>query len=466
MKKYFAFVLLLLVAGCSSNNDSVAQSDEFEFRDAATGLDTPWEITWGPDGWIWMTERYGRISRVNPVSGEVKELLSIEEVFENGERGLMGLVLHPDFENTPHVFIGYNFLLDGSGSNNERTRIRIARYTYDGEKLTDPFILKDDIQGWWNHDGCRLWITDDEKLLVTIGDAAQANLAQMLDNENGKLLRMNLDGSIPEDNPFPDSYIWSYGHRNQQGLVVANGKIYTAEHGPNTDDEINLVEKGKNYGWPVINGYCDTPAEQEACESGDYEEALLSLTPQFTYAICGLDYYNHGAFPEWKNSLIVVSLKMARITVAKLNEEGDKVVSHQDYLVNNFGRIRDLCISPDGRIFIATSNKDGRGNPAPQDDRIIEITPKTSSVNKDKGAIEVYPNPAENEIHFKAENIKGNAKIFDSMGNLVKSFTRENIGSISWNLITSTGAKAAPGIYLLVAESYGKKISRSFVVAD
>lgn len=439
--KYIYLKILILALLISCSNENIEAQDNFKYRDAVTGLDTPWEILWGPDGYIWFTERYGRISRANPETGEVQELYTIENVFEDGERGLMGMVLHPDFENNPYVYVAYN-----TGQDNASTEIVLSRLTFDGEKLTDLQVILDKIQGWWNHDGSRLWILEDNTMLMTIGDAAKAETAQDLSNLNGTIIRINLDGSIPEDNPIPDSRIFIYGSRNAQGLVVHNGIIYSSEHGPDTDDEVNIIEAGRNYGWPNVRGFCDTPAEIIFCEANNAKEPLAAWTP--TLAVAGIDFYAKNLFPELNNSLLVTSLKAGKLVQLKLDETGKNLHEEITLINNQFGRLRDICIAPDGRIFISTSNKDGRGAPAAQDDRIIEITPKSSSVNDEGNNLIVFPNPAKSAVNFKFQNAAEIRKIniYDIQGRLIKNFDDIN-ESMSWNLTDENDNICPNGIY-------------------
>lgn len=354
-------------------------------RTVATGLDTPWEILWGPDGWLWVTERVGRISRINPETGQRVPLLQIPDVYEQGESGLLGMALHPNFADSPHVFVAYTY--------REGAQIleRIVCFTYDGTTLTDMRILLDRIPAATIHNGCRLLILPDRTLLVTTGDANNTATAQNLQSPNGKVLRLRLDGTIPADNPFPNSPIWSFGHRNAQGLTSYDGIVYSSEHGPNSDDEINIIEPGRNYGWPTVMGYCDSPTERAFCEQNNVAEPIAAWTP--TVAPCGLAYYAHDRIPQWQHSLLLVTLKAARLIVLSLDSSRRRILSERHYLVNELGRLRAICVSPDGRVFIGTSNRDGRGSPRSGDDRIVEVT-AISSVDPFKGALQWWLVPA------------------------------------------------------------------------
>lgn len=321
------------------------------------GLNFPWEILWGPDNFIWMTERAGKISRVNPTTGTVSLLHTITEVVSTGEGGLLGMVLHPNFPTTPHVFVAYNY---NSGGYKEK----VVRFTYNGTSLVSPITIIENITASSIHNGCRLLITPDLKLFITTGDAANQSLPQNTSVVNGKILRLNLDGTIPSDNPVAGNPYWSFGHRNPQGLVYANNILYSSEHGPSTDDEINIIEKGRNYGWPNVPGFCDAGTEQTFCTANNVREPLKAWTP--TIAVCGLDFYNNDLIPQWKNSLLMVALKESKLYQLQLDAAHTGITSTTEFFAGTYGRMRDVCISPGGKVYICTSNGSNT-------DKIIEV---------------------------------------------------------------------------------------------
>jgi aldose sugar dehydrogenase len=431
--------------------------DNLVTRDLATNLDTPWEILWGPDNYIWMTERYGRVSRVNPKTGEVNEILRINDVVEDGERGLMGMAFHPQFiapvpeiQSYPYVYLVYNY-----GTTNN-TKIKVVRYKYLSGKLDSAVVLLQDVTGAWNHDGSRLWIDpEDWTIYVTIGDAANTANSQNLSSLNGKILRMNLDGTIPKDNPFGNSYVWSYGHRNPQGLVFAKGKIYSSEHGPSNDDELNIIEKGRNYGWPNVEGFCDKPNEITFCEQNSVVEPIAAWTP--VIAPAGIDFYNHNEIEEWKNSILLTSLRGSKLIQIKLSEDGTKVVSQKEFFSGKYGRLRDVCISPEGKVYLAPSNRDGRGSPSAQDDRIIEISNQTSGFQEKKSYkddINLHPNPFSGEIFFYIDNNSSvTISIYNLLGEKVKEITNLNPGINSWDGKDENGMSIIPGLYFAQLKS-------------
>jgi glucose/arabinose dehydrogenase len=352
--------MLLFFTACKKNEKNNAippGSVDINVRVLTQGLSFPWEIIWGQDDMIWMTERGGRISKVNPADGTVTPLLTVNEVKSQGEGGLLGMALHPDFNVSPHVFVAYNYEKGGD------YREKIVRYEYNGSTLINPQTIFDNIDAAGIHNGCRLLIVN-QKLFITTGDAADQSLPQKTSSVNGKVLRLNLDGSIPADNPIPGNPVWTYGHRNAQGLVYANGILYSSEHGPDTDDEINVIEKGKNFGWPAVKGYCDSGGEQSFCADNNVQEPIQAWSP--TIAACGLDYYNHDLIPGWKNSLLLCTLRGSRLVQLQLNDSHTSVTSTSEYMRDQYGRLRDICIAPDGKVYICTGN----GN----NDKILVIT--------------------------------------------------------------------------------------------
>ena len=328
-------------------------------------LNFPWEILWGPDNFIWMTEREGRISRVNPATGHVIPFFQIPDVVSTTNfNGTQGMVLHPQFSTNPFVYVIYNYF-DAS----QNYLQKIVRYSYNGTTLTSPMILLDGIVGKpgdpFVHNGARLVIGPDMKLYATTGDADRRfEFPQNINSLNGKVLRINLDGTIPSDNPFGNA-VWSIGDRNSQGMVFAKGKLYTSMHGETTNDEINIIQRGGNNGWPFVEGFCDLPAEQTFCAANNVIEPIYAWSP--TIAPSGLDFYNNNYIAQWKNSLLVAILKDQRLIQLKLNDDGSAVDGVHEFFVNKFGRLRDIAIAPDGKVYICTDNGDNA-------DKIIVVT--------------------------------------------------------------------------------------------
>ncbi|MCZ6583008.1 MAG: PQQ-dependent sugar dehydrogenase, partial [Thaumarchaeota archaeon] len=243
-------------------------------------------------------------------------------------------------------------------------------YTEKDNVLADEIILVDKIPGSIIHDGGRLKFGPDEKLYITTGDAGNADSAQDLNSLGGKILRINQDGTIPSDNPFADSPVFSYGHRNPQGLDwdPVTGKLVSTEHGGFAHDEINIVEAGKNYGWPKVIGGEHDP---------DFVDPILH-TGDDTWAPSGATFYDSDNIPEWENKYFVATLRGNHLRMLDLDVESNQVVS-SEALFSNFGRLRDASMGPDGNLYILTSNQDGRGSPAKNDDKILRIVAITST---------------------------------------------------------------------------------------
>jgi len=336
----------------------------------ATGLDTVWELAWGPDGFIWFTERGGRVSRLNPQSGAIT-LAGQVPVSEIGEGGLMGMAFHPDFASQPWVYLAHTYTAEGG------TRNRVVRMRFDGTSLGTPEVLLADIPGSSIHNGSRLAVGPDRLLYVTTGDASDASIAQNRDALAGKILRLTLDGQPAPGNPF-GTRTFSWGHRNPQGMVFApDGSLYITEHGPSDNDEVNRIEAGRNYGWPVVHGRCDGDigmAETSFCSSNDVAEPLATWTP--TIAPAGLAYYDATLIPAFRRSLLFATLKDATLYRLLLSTDGRSVESTETLFVREFGRLRAILVAPDGSIYVGTSNRDGRGTPMPTDDRILRIRPR------------------------------------------------------------------------------------------
>ena len=219
--------------------------------------------------------------------------------------------------------------------------------------------MLENIAGGPIHNGTRLLLLPDNTLLITTGDGGNSSLSQNMNSMSGKTLRMNLDGTIPTDNPDPMSYIWSSGHRNSQGLCNGpNGLIYSSEHGQQNSDEFNIIEKGRNYGWPNVEGACNTNSEMAFCNAFNVREPLTEYSP--CIAVNGIEYYNHPAIPEFENSVLMAVLGgiptvAQRLTQLKMSDDGLSIVEQNNFLTN-LGRLRDLCVNPhDGSIYVATN---------------------------------------------------------------------------------------------------------------
>ena len=365
------FVLCLTGVSPAFASPVAAQAAERDLRveTFASGLDTPWDMVWGPDGMMWVTERPGRVSRIDPTTGEVSLVGEVPNVFESGEAGLMGMTFHPDFDSEPYVYLVHSYQ-NGDGVGN-----RLVRLRYQGGRFGPPETLIDGILGRRNHDGSRLAVGPDGFLYMTMGDAGRQPLAQDLGSLNGKILRLTLEGGAAPGNPF-GSRVYSYGHRNTQGLVFhpETGQLYVSEHGPRDNDEVHRIVMGGNHGWPAVHGRCDgdTDGEEAFCRENLVVESIAQWSP--TVGIAGADFYMSDAIPGWRGSLLIGAMRGARLIRLALSEDGRSVVEEQVLYQGEYGRLRDVLVGPDGAVYLAVSNQDGRGDPHPQDDRILKVS--------------------------------------------------------------------------------------------
>jgi PQQ-dependent dehydrogenase (s-GDH family) len=435
-------VLVLVLVGVPASPPARgAEHEFFSSRVLATGFGNPWELTWGPDGHLWVTEQdIGRVSRVRPSDGAKTTLLDIPDVFQTkpgGQDGLLGMAVDPKWSRGRHyrrIYLAYAY--DANPSRQAiAPRVKIRRYTYsDSNHLTNPVDLITGMPASNDHDSGRLKFGPDGKLYYTIGDqganqfgnACKPIRAQDLPTADqvaagdwqtyqGKILRLNGDGSIPADNPVIGgvrSHIYSYGHRNAQGIVFGpDGTLYSVEHGPKSDDELNLIRAGGNYGWPHVLGYRDDQAYTYAnwsasrivrCNALTYSDYVIPLwVPQapesrwshadftppirtfFTVptgfrffdlkcAVPGTDFvcwptiapssvdiytWTHGV-PGWANSLLITSLKHGTVYRLKLDDQQQPVGELIPYWTT-VNRYRDIAIHPNGRTFYVATDQRG-----------------------------------------------------------------------------------------------------------
>lgn len=309
----------------------------------------PWEITWLPGGDMLVTERPGTLRRV----GHDNQTYSIEGVVQTSEGGLLGLALHPDFKNNGWLYL-YMTARDG-----DRLINRVERYRYAYDRLTDRRGIITGIPGASNHDGGRIAFGPDGYLYITTGDAGNESSAQDRAALSGKILRVDDAGRVPDNNPYGNA-VYSYGHRNPQGLAWdARGRLWSTEHGRSGVnsgyDELNLIVRGGNYGWPEVQGDESRPGMTvPVAHSG----------PDETWAPGGLAYYD--------GSLFFGGLRGQSLYEASLRDDGS--VSMRAHFRTQYGRLRTTAVH-DGRLYVTTSNTDGRGEARQGDDRILNIRP-------------------------------------------------------------------------------------------
>jgi len=360
-----------IMIGCTTSQTPIPDqppdtlSVSIDVEVVATGLETPWAIDFSEDGRIFITERPGRVRIVRNGRLLPDPWVTID-VAPGGEAGLLGLALDPEFQQNGFVNLAYTYT-DREG--NLKNRLVRMRENQSSDKGILDRILVDEVEGASNHNGGRLRFGPDNKLYWTMGDAQVSELAQDISSLNGKILRLNQDGTVPEDSPFPNSIVYSYGHRNPQGLAwqPLTGRLYATEHGPSGfqgsgQDEINFIGGGKNYGWPIIYG--DKTRE-------DMASPVVQSGSSETWAPAGATFVIGG---PWDGSLLFVGLRgqtLYRLTL-DINDPF-KVISFERFLVGEYGRLRDVVQGPDNAIYILTSNRDGRGLPSKGDDKLLRL---------------------------------------------------------------------------------------------
>jgi aldose sugar dehydrogenase len=327
------------------------------------GLEVPWELAFTSDGRILVTERPGRIRVIQDGALQEEPFATLEQVASVSESGLMGMVLHPDFASNGHLFVCYTYRNESGDLRN-----RVARLTDVNGVGADHRVILDNILGASRHDGCRLGFGPDGKLYVTMGDATNSEAAQDLDSLSGKVLRLEADGSVPADNPFPNSYVYTYGHRNPQGMDwhPETGDLFITEHGPDVNDEINILEPGGNYGWPEVTGEAEDPR---------FIDPVLTFAR--IIAPAGAAFYSGDKLAaSWDGNFIAAALRGTHLQRVVLEPPEFRTVrSNERLFEGEFGRLRAVALSPDGYLYFTTSNRDGRGNPQPGDDKVLRLVP-------------------------------------------------------------------------------------------
>ncbi len=537
----FLFFLLLVTSGTL-----LAQNESFIMTPIGANnlLNKPWDLHYGPDGYLWVTEREaGVVVRINPATAQRDELLQIPEVFSSSSQdGLLGIALHEGIlGDNPYVYLSYTYLLDG------QRQQKIVRYTYtitgDDGALSSPTIILDNLPASYDHNSGRLIFTPDQKLFYSIGDQGNNQnsnycdpiLSQVLPTQEeidqgdwanypGKILRLNTDGSIPDDNPViagVKSHIYTYGHRNPQGMVLASsGQLFSDEHGPVTDDEVNIIYAGDNYGWPNVAGFQDDQAYDYCnwssatdCESLDFSEScppgvtlqeessfsatnfreplfsMFAVTDDYDYNnpdcqnawICrpnvapsSIGIYESEVIPEWANSLLVTSLKRGRVYRFKLDEAGTAIVGDTTQHFYTQNRYRDIVLDPDGKSFYVITDQGGNTsgptgltvtNILQNPGAILKFTyqaPVSVADQHPSPILRVWPNPASNIMYLdlKTEN-KSNlsAKLINPTGQVIREFETLQTGINELNI-----NDLPAGVFTLMLSSGAQSWSQRVVV--
>ena len=358
-----AALVCLLTMAPAALGEEIEQSQRHDFRieTLADGLEHPWGLAFLPDGGILITERPGRLRLYKDGALQPEPIAGVPEVVARGQGGLLDVALHPDFAGNGLVYLSY------AGAGEDGAGTEVARARFDGAALHDLEVIfrAEPKVGGGNHFGSRLRFAGDGTLYVTLGDRFRyMKEAQSLGNHLGTIVRLNDDGSVPDDNPFvgrrdarPE--IFSYGHRNVQGLAVqpGTGALWAHEHGPQGGDELNILKPGANYGWPAITygiDYSGAIISDKTAAPG-MEQPVVYWVPSI--APSGMAFYDGDAFPEWRGDLFLGAL--SHLHLRRLEIEGDKVVAQEELLTGLSARIRDVRAGPDGLLYVLTDSSDG-----------------------------------------------------------------------------------------------------------
>jgi glucose/arabinose dehydrogenase len=362
MKKIHLAALVVALGFASCDKQAVlktieSEDQKFGVDTVATGLSNPWGAVFLPDGKILITERKGVIRIIK--DGELQEqtVEGVPAVFAKGQGGLLDIKLHPDYANNGWIYLTYS----KPGANGAATTV--SRAKLDGNKLIEfqelfsaqPFVDSD------YHFGSRVVFDEEGHIFVSSGERGTKENAQTLSNHLGKVLRLNEDGSVPNDNPFVNTpeakpEIWSYGHRNPQGLFydLDTKTLWEAEHGPKGGDELNRVEKGKNYGWPVITYGIDYSGEpiSDITEKEGMEQPVFYWLPSI--ATCGITQVKGDLYSGWKNNIMVGGLVLTHVARVELNDKGQFL--KQEKLLDKVGRVRLVTQDPEGYLYVLTES--------------------------------------------------------------------------------------------------------------
>ena len=383
MKIIFAalafFHLLAAVAACSQIEGGKPQNiediflidgDSVNVETWVEDLDIPWSLIFLPDERALVSERPGIIRLIK--NGRLqKKAYATLTVAHGGEGGLMGLALHPGFPEHPYIYAMYTYEKGGTLYN------KVIRLTDHGETGKFEKVIIDYIPGGRNHDGGRIAFGPDRMLYITTGETFKSGLSQDVGSLGGKILRVDPEGQLPDSNPFKKSPVYSFGHRNPQGIAwqPVTGRLFQSEHGPSgefgrfSNDEINIIVKGGNYGWPKVIG---APGVKPYI---DPAIAWKKTTPP-----SGMTFYKGDLLSHLKGDLFVATLKSQALVRIRLDRNGDRPARIERWFASGqdegkYGRLRDVVEGPDGALYLLTNNRDGRGNPGPGDDRIYRIVP-------------------------------------------------------------------------------------------
>ncbi|WP_246240724.1 PQQ-dependent sugar dehydrogenase [Anaerocolumna sedimenticola] len=337
-----------------------SQTSSFQIQVIAENLHIPWAVDISEDGRLFFTERNGNLRVIENGILNPEPLYTFSPPFVNmGEGGLLGLALDRDFLSNGYIYLMYTY------EENRRLYSRVVRMRIEDNTASEEEILLDRIPTGQFHVGGRIKIGPDGYLYITVGDGGDLNLAQNINSPAGKILRIGTDGSIPPDNPFPGSPVYALGFRNPQGLAWNNNNVlYASEHGETGHDEINIIQPGGNYGWPIVTG-------DEEIQGYDFIKPVVQ-SGNGTWAPAGIAFATGG--PRI-GQLLVSTLRGSVLMAITFDESGTQAVNVERLLQGRYGRLREAYQARDGSIYLTTSNTDGRGLPNPGDDKILRLMP-------------------------------------------------------------------------------------------
>lgn len=366
-RAFAVFLSLALLTACSQEGESAEtltpSNVPFEVIGVAKDLNYPWSLAFLPHGEYLITERQGKLWRI-AASGDRTEIKGVPPVYNEGQGGLLDIALEPKFKDGGWIYFSYAAADQDDKGNTEVARAKLNLRQNALENVEVIFRAQPKVEGG-NHWGSRLLFAPDGTLFITLGERFDhAKEAQGTNTHFGKIIRIKPDGKIPSDNPFVDDKkslpdIYSYGHRNVQGLALnpETGAIWAHEHGPKGGDEINILKPGANYGWPLVTfgiNYWGTKISDKTTAPG-MEDPILQWTPSI--APSGMAFYTGEAFPQWKGDLFVGAL--AKQHLRRIKFDGTKVVEQEELLKDRKDRIRDVRQGPDGFLYVLTDEADG-----------------------------------------------------------------------------------------------------------
>lgn len=340
----------------------------YEIKELVGGLNVPWSIAFTSKDRLLVAERNGSVRVVESDQLKPQPLISFAEVSSKAEEGLMGLTADPNYTQNKYIYACLAY------DTTKGLQDKVVRFKDNGDSANEITTIIEGIPAAQYHAGCKLKFGPDGKLYITTGDATNKQIAQDLNSLGGKILRINPDGSIPADNPFNNSPVWSYGHRNPQGICWQpnTNQLFSVEHGPSGfdgpggGDEVNIIYKGANYGWPLVS--------HEGKKDGTIAP-LLVFTPAVAPSACS--FYGSDNLPQFKGDLFFAGLKGEGLWRVRFNGNNpSEVASFEKMNDINMGRLREVIEGPDGNLYFTTSNHDGRGKIQPGDDKIMVIKPQ------------------------------------------------------------------------------------------